>query len=104
MLDENIRRLLHYSWKEHVQAASEEERRRDPGGARKPRHFALLASSGDAELDRHQRASLLPLGVEILWLRSYEEIPDCLRQIYEAGEGDWKRVLQAGREEAGRSA
>ena len=104
MLDENIRRLLHYSWKEHVQAASEEDRRKDPGEARKPRHFALLPSSGDAELDRHQRASLLPLGVEVLWLRSYEEIPDCLRQIYEAGGGDWGTVLQAGREEAGRSA
>jgi hypothetical protein len=90
MLDENIRRLLHYSWKEHVQAASPEE-------AKRPRHFALLASSGDEELDRHQKASLLPLGVEILWLESYEEIPDRLRQIYECAGDDWETVIEAGR-------
>ncbi|MEA2692496.1 MAG: hypothetical protein QOJ16_1883 [Acidobacteriota bacterium] len=96
MLDENIRRLLHYSWKEHVQAAGE-ERRKDPGKATQPRHFALLASSGDEELDRHQQASLEPLGVEILWLKSYEEIPACLRQIYECSGEDWQTVIEAGR-------
>jgi hypothetical protein len=100
MLDENIRRLLHYSWKERVHAAKDagDAGQEDSREATKPSHFALLASSGDEELDRHQRASLLPLGVEILWLQSYEEIPDCLRQIYESGGEDWEAVLQAGRE------
>jgi hypothetical protein len=97
MLDENIRRRLHYSWKEHVLAASEENGGRDAREAMEPRHFALLATSGDEELDRHQKASLLPFGVEILWLQSYEEIPDCLCEIYEAGGGDWRAVLEVGR-------
>jgi len=94
MLDEDIRRLLYYSWKEQVQAAAESRGEPD---RREARHFALLASSGDEELDRHQRASLLALGVDILWLRGYEEIPDCLCEIYEAAGEDWGTVLAAGR-------
>jgi hypothetical protein len=95
MLDENLRRLLHYSWKEQVQAAREDSG--DGAPKTEPRHFALLASSGDEELDRHQRESLLALGIEILWLRGYEEIPDGLRQIYQATGADWEAVFQAGR-------
>jgi hypothetical protein len=94
MLDENVRRLLHYSWKEHVQAMENDPE--DSAEAPAPRHFALLASSGDEELDRHQRASLLPLGVDILWLESYDEIPESLRQIYQSTGDDWRAVSDAG--------
>jgi hypothetical protein len=90
MVDDNIRRLLHYSRIERETAYREEGRvSRAKKGA--IRHFAILRSQEDVLDDLIARA-LSNLGVTVAWVASYEEIPDRLGTVYKASGGKWDEV------------
>ncbi|HET8547994.1 MAG TPA: SIR2 family protein [Bryobacteraceae bacterium] len=87
--DDNLRRLLHYSYKER-----ESHYRRDPGykprkrEAKTVRHFAILPDRGRA-LAALVEASLLALGVQPLFVEEFKLLPNRLKEVY--GEG-WDSV------------
>lgn len=91
MQDDNIRRLLHYSKKErdgslrHVGA--------DNGDASSLRHFALLKRTATARLDEAVEASLRSLGTLTVWVDDFGDIPDRLREVYEAPGCAWGDVF-----------
>jgi hypothetical protein len=115
MQDDNVRRLLHYSTAERRQAlaevAAEEGRRRAvasggegtdgesaPLGADDPaivedalRHFAVLRREPTPEVDAAREGTLKRLGVRVLWVDDYAEIPPQLQKVYETG-GRWADV------------
>ena len=88
MNDENIRRLLHYSTSERRQRALE----REEGFADRValRHFAILKTSGSAQIDDLTDFSLRRIGTRVLWIKNFEEIP--ARMAYVRGEREWADV------------
>ncbi|KRB36147.1 SIR2 family protein [Microbacterium sp. Root180] len=91
MEDHNLRRLLHYSKRERVAALVAEgvtdiEEIRETVG----RHVALLKQK-NPEADRATEDTLRPLGVHVVWVRDYPEIPEVLAPVYETA-GDWDAV------------
>jgi hypothetical protein len=110
MQDDNVRRLLHYSTSERTQALAEvaaEERWRKGNdgtdaadGADDPaivedalRHFAVLRREATPGVDAARESTLRRLGVRVLWVDAYDEIPPRLGQVYEAGGGRWADVF-----------
>lgn len=90
MIDDNIRRLMHYSREERNRAYSEEgrpQRAKEKSG----RHFVILERGG-ADLDVLVDSSVRCLGATVLWVDSYEEIPDRFGSIYYAGGKNWGLV------------
>jgi len=88
MTDENIRRLLHYSTSERRQRAIQR-------GESSPerlalRHFCILKKSGSTRIDELTDISLRRLGTRVLWINSFEEIPQRLAYVY--GEAAWRDV------------
>jgi hypothetical protein len=109
MQDDNIRRLLHYSTSERRQAlaevADEERGRKDGGGADVTdgaddpaivedalRHFAILRREQTPGVDVARESTLERLGVRVLWVDDYAEIPPQLERMYETGNGHWEDV------------
>ena len=90
MVDDNLRRLLHYSRVERESAYRSEGR---VSRAKKDaiRHFAVLLRKV-YELDQLIEGSLKNLGVTVLWVESYEEIPERFKKMYGASGGDWEAV------------
>jgi len=84
MTDQNIRRLLHYSVAERRGAGSADPRRTGL------RHFALLPRSRSPKNDKLTDLSLRLLGTRVLWIDSFDEIPDRLGKVY--GHGKWQEV------------
>jgi hypothetical protein len=87
--DDNLRRLLHYSFKERI-----EHLRRGPGYRKEKeegmkRHYAVLQSQGPTQ-NRLVECSLEALGVRPLFVRSFGELPQYLGEVYG---GDWNRVF-----------
>ena len=109
MQDENIRRMLHYSKLERLHAISNKmsipidlmkrglisdeqkrEIRRQVG-----RHFAILQKSTIPKLDEAMEETLGALGVQVLWIRDFSEIPSNLKKLYEFDpeqKGRWTAV------------
>jgi hypothetical protein len=109
MQDENIRRMLHYSKLERLYAISnkmsipmdllkrglitkdqKEEIRRQVG-----RHYAILLHSTSPQADEAKQETLLALGVHVLWVDDFSEIPVYLKELYESGpeqKGKWISV------------
>jgi hypothetical protein len=92
MQDENLRRLLHYSKKERVRALQAEDVPAAEIRSRVLRHVALMSWSPDRDVTRAFELTLAPLGVRVIWLRSFDEIPDHFERIYKAGGGEWSDV------------
>ena len=92
MKDDNIRRLLHYSMKERVQAAQESGR--TPGDARADaiRHFAVLLHYESKAMDDAVERSLEAIGTRTLWIDDFSEIPDRLGSMYATAGHDWNTV------------
>jgi hypothetical protein len=94
MTDQNLRRLLHYSYQERVEAYKEEEI--DPPESELVRHFAIMQRSPSGLLNESRETSLRGLGVQILWIDKFDEIPKLLREVYESrksSRGKWKLVF-----------
>ena len=92
MRDDNVRRLLHYSRVEREQSYRAAGRPIDRAERKSLRHFALLARMPTEELCRIAESSLRRLGVRVLWLDGYAELPARLRWLYEAAGGEWEVV------------
>jgi hypothetical protein len=116
MQDDNIRRLLHYSTAERKQALAEvvagDERKRATGRVSQRagedavpddtedpaiveealRHFAILRREPTPGVDAARERTLRNLGVRVLWVDDYDEIPPQLKKMYETGSGRWDAV------------
>ncbi len=91
MLDENIRRLLHYSIQERRIALA------SVGVSSKSsmiplRHFAVLGRIENQQTKISVEDLLCRLGVRPLWLNSFEELPDFLGYVYQSNKDDWDNV------------
>ena len=85
MTDENIRRLLHYS-RDEEKKSFERERPDFRGFAtNKRRHFALLRRSTERDIDSLAENSLAGLGVNAVWVSSFEQIPQLLEGLRRLG-------------------
>jgi hypothetical protein len=95
MQDDNIRRLLHYSRKERVQAYEEEKKRtRDKIESKVLRHFVVLRKfESEAKKQLIERA-LYYLGTSIIWVDEYEDLPELLGDVYTSGGNDWSTVYE----------
>jgi hypothetical protein len=89
--DDNVRRLLHYSFQERRQSHIKEGRDDADATARATRHFALLPAP-NAAVRPALETSLLRLGVRPVWLTDYDEIPDRLGALYESTPHEWSAV------------
>jgi hypothetical protein len=92
MQDENLRRLLHYSKAERVRALQAEGVPDSQLRARALRHVALLTAKPDHEVMRAHELTLGALGVRVIWLRSFDDIPGHFAHIYSAGGAAWQSV------------
>ena len=90
MQDDNIRRLLHYSTKERVQAYKEEGNSAKKAQSRAIRHFAVLKEYESKALNTAIELSLKQLGTHTLWVSKHNEIPDRFREMY--GAQEWNSV------------
>lgn len=91
MLDDNVRRLLHYSRVEREQSYRSSGRA-ERAERKSLRHFAVLGRMDSADLCRITESSLRRLGVRVLWLDDFEELPARLRWLYETMNGNWEAV------------
>ena len=93
MSDENLRRLLHYSRKERIQGyLAEGDEGRADRERKRPRHFAVMETPTDSAAHDAIESALKALGVAVLWLSDYRDIPDRLGDVYKAGGGNWHDV------------
>ncbi len=92
MRDDNIRRLLHYSTKERVQAYTEEGKVPSVSRSKALRHFAILKRYDSQSLNLAVERSLEQLGTRVLWIADYAEIPGHLGMMYESAGNKWSTV------------
>ena len=92
MTDENLRRLLHYSYIERVQSYVAEGKRLSYAERKCRRHFAVLRHSTNARLDAAIDQALAKLGVNVAWLHDFAELPDRLAGIYATSDNAWQEV------------
>jgi len=85
--DENIRRLLHYSRQEMRESYEKEGVPKDEAEKESIRHYAILMHSGTDSLTKITEKSLLRLGVRVLWVNDFNEIPKRLGEMYESLRG-----------------
>lgn len=95
MQDENLRRLLHYSFQERLVSYRVEGHNDLKGETRSIRHFALLRRSQNAYTETWIRYSLNALGVSPVVLSDFAEIPELFRSAYQSTGKDWNSVWQA---------
>ena len=103
MQDENIRRLLHYSKLERMQAlANKKGISIEQLGKRKAlmdkeikRHFVVLVRSKNPQVNAANEETLGALGVKVLWLSSYSRISGLMKSLYTSipeDSGNWLDV------------
>lgn len=92
MIDENLRRLLHYSRSERVRSYQAEGLPHDAACAESLRHFAALCHTSNGAIDEAIERSLADLGVSVAWLSNFGELPDRLGQIYSSSGATWEEV------------
>jgi hypothetical protein len=103
MQDENIRRLLHYSKLERMQALANKRgisieqlgRRTALMEKEIKRHFVILVRDRDPQVNRANEETLGALGVRILWLSSYSRISGIVKTLYTSvpeDSGNWLDV------------
>jgi hypothetical protein len=92
MIDENLRRLLHYSRSERVRSYQAEGLHYEAACIKSLRHFAVLCHTSNGAVDQAIERSLLDLGVSVAWLNDFGELPDRLGQIYASSGATWEEV------------
>ena len=93
MKDDNIRRLLHYSKIEREKGYIQEGRSEE-AEEESIRHYAMLQKPGNETLAELTEKSLLRLGVMVLWLESFDEIPERLGGIYDGNDFKWHDIFK----------
>ena len=88
MQDNNLRRLLHYSKVERAQGLIREGRS-TLIDTETQRHFAVMLRE-DPVFDGLIEDSLEPLGVNVLWIDAFSEIPQRFAEVYGP---DWAQVF-----------
>jgi len=91
MQDNNLRRLLHYS-KIERQRGLIAEGYKERIETRTLRHFAVMKREGEA-IDEWIETSLQPLGVRVVWVKEFEEIPERIAGVYNAAGVSWGDVF-----------
>lgn len=91
MHDENLRRLLHYSRQERERAYRLEGRNKPV--KKTVRHFAIMRRT-EPSVDGLTEDSLRRLGVRVLWIDGFGEVPVRLGEVYEAAGNPWKDVWE----------
>ena len=92
MQDDNVRRLLHYSTKERVQARVDEGKTSRDARSKAMRHFAVLKKYRSKTVNTAVERSLAQLGTYVLWISDYDEIPTRFGEMYAAAGHDWGSV------------
>src|SRR5437588_11846295 len=99
--DDNIRRLLHYSQIELQSSIKERSRQHDElqktiAQDRQPtlRHYAVMKRTKDPRVDQLTERSLGSLGVQVLWLDCFEQLPSRLGEVYGSGGECWDSVYE----------
>jgi hypothetical protein len=84
MVDENLRRLLHYSVQERI--ASYRSEKHDEASARRRslRHFAILWSERNGDRRSAMEVTLARLGVRVIWVDEYQQICGIFKSLYKA--------------------
>jgi SIR2-like domain len=82
--DENVRRLLHYSRQEMRASYEKGGATRDEVERKSIRHYAIQQHTGSDSLDKMTETSLLRLGVRVLWINDFDEIPGRIGNMYES--------------------
>src|SRR5262249_27102578 len=90
--DENVRRLLHYSRKEMRESYEKEKEPPDEAERKSIRHYAIQQYTGSDSLDKMTETSLLRLGVRVLWVKDFGEIPTRLGKMYGSTGAQWSDV------------
>ncbi|SRR6266540_6785306 len=93
MQDENIRRLLHFSYEEWVRGFENEGLMPDVARQKSLRHFAILPLIDVPRAHRAVEDSLRRLGTSVLWIKDYEELRTQLQEVYEAAGSNWDLVF-----------
>ena len=103
MQDENIRRLLHYSKLERMQALANKlgipveqlGKRKALMDKEIKRHFVILMRNKNPQVNLANEETLGALGVKVLWLNSYAGISGLVKSLYTAipeDSGNWLEV------------
>jgi hypothetical protein len=92
MTDENLRRLLHYSYAERVTSYMAEGIPPHQAQLKCRRHFAILRHNEYPGLDTALEQSLANLGVKVAWVNHFDEVPNHLGQIYGGSAASWQDV------------
>jgi len=90
MRDDNLRRLLYYSARERKAGAKRGFRR--TGSIRTPGHYAILPQT-DPVGDEVVEKSLRRIGVTVLWVSSFAELPIKLEWVYQDRKNKWSDVF-----------
>lgn len=92
MRDANLRRALHFSFKERIRELIAEGKSESDAVKRSSRHWAIMMKHS-AEIDAATATLLNVIGVKPLWITAWSDIPSLLKTLYEGtGEYSWSDV------------
>jgi hypothetical protein len=96
MVDDNLRRLLHYSKLERKQSYLEEGETEDDAEKRSTRHYALLPMDPNRRsCNQAMETTLAALGTRVIWIEELTEIETILCNLYESADGNlWTDVFK----------
>jgi SIR2-like domain len=92
--DDNIRRLLHYSKKEIYESYKKEKVSAEKAEEDSVRHYAIQKYEPSDRLKKITETSLRRLGVRVLWVKNFLEVPERLQQLYESTGFRWRDVYK----------
>lgn len=94
--DDNVRRLLHYSQKEIRESYQKEYEKKTELPARVEevgiRHYTIQKSTQSDRWNKTIETSLRRLGVHVLWVEDFAQVPEKLQQLYESTGSKWSDV------------
>jgi hypothetical protein len=83
-MDENVRRLLHYSQKEIRESYTKEKVAAEDAEKKTWRHYSIQQLGHSVRMNDMTEKSLRRLGVRVLWIEDFSEIPERLKKLYES--------------------
>jgi hypothetical protein len=89
MTDDNVRRLLYYSYRERRTSYEREGRAPDQAHAASVRHFALFGPQVSDRLRRVTQQGLTQLGVSTIWLDRFDDLPTLMQDVYCTSGEEW---------------
>jgi SIR2-like domain len=92
LMDENIRRLLHYSRKEIRESYEKEKESSEAAEQKSLRHYSIQKRRKSDTVNDMTEKSLRRLGVRSLWIEKFNQIPERLEGLYESTGAQWGDV------------